>query len=202
MTELEAVNYLLDVLGSPPLGDLETLHPDADSSLKKLRDSAATLQKEGMWYNKELSVEFTPDETTKEIILPNTCLKVLGICGDFVIQRGTKLYDTINNTYQFDAAIHIDYIDNLQWDLLPYSVQEAAKFHGAMQVCSIDLEDARKYEEQRALYEVAYIQLKKDDLEIKRRNVLNTPTSRRMRAAVRPYRLYGGGSYNPYRPGG
>lgn len=202
ITKLEAVNYLLDVLGSTPVGDLETLHPDLGSALSKLQSSSGTVQKVGMWYNKEIYVELTPNEITKEIALSNDCIKVIGIYGDFVIQRGLKLYDTQKNTYQFDCPVFIDYVVDLEWDYLPQSVQDAIKFHAAMQIASIDLEDQVKYAEQRALYVDAYVQVKAEDLEIKQRNVLLTPKSIRTRGRVQPYRLRSGGGFDVTRPGG
>jgi hypothetical protein len=70
-------------------------------------------------------------------------------------------------------------------------------FHAAMQVCSIDLEDSQKATEQSRLYKQVYTQVKAEDLEVNRRNLLKTPQASRVTSRYRNSR-----SVNPYRPGG
>lgn len=200
ITELDAVNYGLSILGSSPIGNLDDRHPDADICLTRVRDAAKQVQKDGFWFNRELCWTLTPDETTNEIILPSNTLKVIGIQGDFVIQRGMKLYDTQNNTYQFTAPIVVDIIVELVWDELPFSVQDWAKHLASQKLCEIDLEDNVKAGTEEKHVMKAEVTVKKEEHEITRRNALLTPKSLITRAGVRPYNI--GSGVNPNRPGG
>ena len=200
ITQLDAVNYCLSILGSTPVGDLNDRHPDADICLQRVVDATKAVQKDGLWFNKELCWTLTPDATTKEIVLPTNTLKVLGIYGDFVIQRGTKLYDTINNTYQFEATVDVDLVVELAWDELPFSVQELAKFKAAQAVCEIDLEDHIKAAGEKDKATEAEVTIKKEDMEITRRSALYSKKAYVTRSGVRPARM--GTGINPMKPGG
>jgi hypothetical protein len=182
-SELDAVNYLLDVLGSTPVGDLETLHPDLASCQTKLKSSSRLIQGPGMWYNREIGKVLVPNETTKEIALQADYLKVnASPYNDFAIQRGLKLYDSFNHTYQFEGSVQADIIQELVWDELPPSVQDSIMYHAAMQVCNIDLEDSQKGMEQRALYTQVFTQVKAENTELQRRNILRSPQALKVRS--------------------
>jgi hypothetical protein len=162
-----------------------------------MKVSSKFVQSPGLWYNRDISIVLTPDATSKEIIVPLNTLKINAApYSDFVVQRGLKLYDSVNNTYQFGSAVTVDIIRLLEWDELPATVQDTIMYHAAMQVCSIDLEDSQKATEQNRLYKAVYAQVKAEDLELNRRNLLNTPHASRLRSRRR------GGSTNPMRPGG
>ena len=53
MEQLIAVNYLLSLIGSSPVGDLETLHPDAAIAKARLDEANKGLQEEGWWFNQD-----------------------------------------------------------------------------------------------------------------------------------------------------
>ena len=197
-TELDAVNYLLDVLGSPPVDGLETVHPDIATCLNKLKDSSTNIQSTGWWFNNEHSFTITPD-ADGHIYVPDNTLRVLAFNNPDYIQRGNRVYNTITNSYVFPLAITVDLIVQLPWNELPMQAMQAIKYHAAMQVCSIDLEDSQKAAEQGRLAATAQAQLKAEDLRLERHNILNTPATRLMRAARRPYGRRG---VHPYIPGG
>jgi hypothetical protein len=197
-SELDAVNYLLDVLGSTPVDSLDTLHPDLASCQTKLKVSSKFLQSPGLWYNQDISIVLTPDVTTKEIaIAPNTLKVNAAPYNDFVIQRGLKLYDSVNNTYQFECPVTVDIIRLLDWDELPATVQDSIMFHAAKQVCDIDLEDEAKARTQNSLFKAVFGQVRAEDVQLKRRNLLNSPQASRVTSRYRNSR-----TVNPMRPGG
>lgn len=201
MEKLDAVNYLLGLMGSTPVGDLETLHPDVVACITKLDDATKTIQSRRWWFNTDYDVELTPDETTKELLLPTDTYKMISTSRQGAVQRGTKVYDTYCNTYQFDAPIYVNLIRHLDWTLLDYAVQDAIKFLAGKQLMSDDLEDEIKADAQNELLIALMIQLKKENLMVLRRNMLLTPQILKARYRVRPYRL-GAQGRNPLFPGG
>ena len=187
INKLDAVNYCLSILGSTPIGSLEdSLHPDAAICLTRIDDALLTIQREGWWFNTEVNWELTPDDN-KDIDLPANTIKTIGTLGEFIVQRGTKLYDTLNNTYQFDAPVTANLVVELDWDLVPYTAQEAAKYLAAERLCQVDLEDHIKAAGEREWYKTAYVNLKKEDLEIEQRNALRSRKAQQTRSGVRPY---------------
>lgn len=202
MQELDAVNYLLNLMGSPPVGDIESLHPDVQSCVNHLRDADRTIQIRGWWFNRDYSVLLEPDETTKELTLPTDTLEMTATSQLGAVQRGTKVYDTCNNTYQFNNNLYVNYMRRVDWDWLDESVQDTIKFLAGKQLCSNDLEDEVKADAQSELFTAAIIQMKKTNLRVQRRNIFTTPRVLRAMHRVRPYRLQSAGGTNPTFPGG
>jgi len=201
MEKLETVNYLLSLLGSSPVGDLETLHPDAEVCINRLNEASRTIQKKGWWFNQEYSYFLEPDATTKEIALPTFCLEATVTNWGGVIKRGLKLYDTVNHTYQFTNSLYVNMIVKLDWELLDENAQDTIKFFAGMQLMGADLEDSIKEAAQAKLYTDAMTDMKKTNLRVQRRNILGSPASLKARAGVRPYGLRSG-SIDPTNPGG
>ena len=201
MQKLQAVNYLLSLLGSPPVGDLESLHPHVALAITRLDEAASTVQESGWWFNTEYKHVLVPDTTTGELELPSFVLEATVTSRLSVVKRGSKLYDTVNNTYQFLEPATVNYIVELDWDLLSETVQNTIKFFAGVQICEFDLEDALKANGQTKFYTMKLADMKKTNLRVQRRNSLNTPTSARMKAGVRPYRV-AGAAVDPTYPGG
>jgi len=201
MQYLDAVNYQLALLGSPPVATVDELHPDVQSAITALTEANKAIQNKSWWFNTDYNVKMTPDATTKEITLGSSVYEVIATSRLGVIQRGTKLYDTYNNTYQFDIPVYINTVNRLDWDLLDESVQDTIKFRAAVHVCENDLEDFTKAETQKEFFQAAIIQMKKTNLKIQRRNIFTTPRVARAMYRVRPYAL-ANGMRNPLYPGG
>lgn len=201
MEKLEAVNYLLRILGSSPVGDLESLHPQVAIAVDRLNAANATLQKEGWWFNQEYHYVIEPDATSAELELPLHTLEANVVSRANVVKRGDKLYDTINHTYQFTTNVTVNLTFLLDWDLLDDVVQEAAQYFAGMLVCQIDLEDTIKENGQAKLFNSKLSNMKKTHLRTTRRNIMNSPATLAARARVRPYSSRSG-SVNPLYPGG
>lgn len=201
MTELESVNYLLSLLGSSPVGDLATLHPDAEACKQRLDEANGTVQGEGWWFNEEYLYELTPDAVTKEIAVPVGTMEAQCTSHFNTVLRGSKLYDSANHTYQFNESRYVNLIIQLDWTLLPNVVTDAIRFHAGVLLCSIDLEDSKKASEQSEFANMAYMKMKKTDLRSRRRNIFLNQRVQRAQSGVRPYN-FGNGGIDPTRPGG
>ena len=108
-TELECVNIMLAAIGEAPINKLTGLLPvDARTAQSTLLEVNKSVQSEGWSFNMEFNVVLTKDSVTNEITIANNVLKVDTNVYDHpttdVIQRGLKLYDRKNNTFQTQSS--------------------------------------------------------------------------------------------------
>ena len=198
-TELEVVNFLLGVMGDSPVADLVTTqHPHVVVALKRLNDAMTEVQKTAWWFNQEYKFEMTPDETTKEISVPLNVMSVECISDRGIIKRGTKMYNAVTHSYQFDNSIWTNQLVKLEIELLEEIVIDAVAYFAAYLVSELDMEDSIKANTMANLYAKSLADMRKEDLKAQRRNALNSPTAARIVAGAR----YRGRTANPYIPGG
>lgn len=194
MTKLEAVNYLLGILGTAPVGSLSNTNPDVSTCETALDEALVSVCSKGFWFNTIYSVALTPDPVTSQIDLAGY-YKVISRNPQYAILVNGKLFDPINNTYEFSNTVYVDAVKTLTFVELPDSVQEAVKYFAGVQLCITDLEDDAKEMKVETLYNNAYRQVKMEDLEIKRRNLKASPRTADALHRVAPARL--GRRYGP-----
>lgn len=199
MELVEAQDYLIGLLGSAPTGDITSLNPDAQAARARLDDVSGTVQKKGWWFNTDYNVTMSPSIDDKEILLPSNVIKIIPQ-NNSIVQRGIKLYDSYNNTYQFEGDVVATRIVKLDWDLLPIDAQDLIRFTAGAELISSELEDTTKAAEVAELARTALLELKQAQMRVQRRNIFATPRVARAQAGVRPYRGMRG--KNPTRPGG
>ena len=109
-TELESVNIMLAAIGESPINTLTGLLPvDARLAQSTLAEVNKGVQSEGWSFNTEIDVTFTKDNTTKQISIATDILRIDPNIHQHpsvdAIQRGLKMYDRLNNTYEFDEDL-------------------------------------------------------------------------------------------------
>ena len=109
-TELEAVNIMMAAIGESPINTLTGLLPvDARLAQSTLAEVNKAVQSEGWSFNTEIDVTFTKDSTTKQIAIATDILRIDPNIHQHpsidAIQRGLKMYDRLNNTYEFDEDL-------------------------------------------------------------------------------------------------
>lgn len=187
MDELEALNLLLRAIGSSPVNSLETSHPDATNAISTLDRIRKQTQITGWWFNIDYQVLLTPDPITSEITISSVISKVV-FENAYVIQRGNKLYNKLDQTYVFSEAqlaTRVQYI--VPWDELPTSMQLYATYFAAAQFVRDELEDMTKVKDFKVEAANARLDVKKDDLEQGQYNIFNKRRVVRARIGVRPY---------------
>ncbi|MCP4341054.1 MAG: hypothetical protein GY799_19740 [Desulfobulbaceae bacterium] len=188
MEKLTAVNYLLGILGHAPVGALTNKNPDVSISEDALDAAILSVTSKGYWFNEVYNITLTPDPGTSEIDMAGY-YKFISRNTYAVIVNG-QLFDPKNNVYTFEQAVTGDGIKALTFEELPESVQEAVKYFAGVQLCTTDLEDTVKRNELQEFYNNAFIQMKSEELEIKRINqVTGTPRVHKALYRVRPARL-------------
>ena len=109
-TELESVNIMLAAIGESPINTLTGLLPvDARLAQSTLAEVNKGVQSEGWSFNTEIDVTFTKDNTTKQISIATDILRIDPNIHQHpsvdAIQRGLKMYDRLNNTFEFDEDL-------------------------------------------------------------------------------------------------
>jgi len=109
-TELESVNIMLAAIGETPINSLTgTLPVDARLAQSTLTEVNKEVQSEGWSFNTEIDVTLTRDSSNKHISLSTDVLRVDPNIHQHTtidaIQRGLKLYDRLNNKYEFDEDL-------------------------------------------------------------------------------------------------
>ena len=109
-TELEAINIMLAAIGEAPINSLTgTLPVDARLAQSTLTEVNKEVQSEGWSFNTEIDVTLTRDGSNNHISLSTDVLRVDPNIHQHTtidaIQRGLKLYDRLNNKYEFDEDL-------------------------------------------------------------------------------------------------
>ena len=119
-TELEAVNTMLSAVGEPPIVSLDAqTNLDAAIAQNILGEVSREVQAAGWHFNTQTMVKLTPHSTTKEINLSDSVVRVdidhwasstkMSSSGTVdkrdIAQRGSRLFDRTNNTYEFESQV-------------------------------------------------------------------------------------------------
>lgn len=137
MTELEAVNTLLAVIGEAPVTSLATttVNEITDSALaqRTLKEVSRDVQSEGWSWNTDVGVSLTVN-ASKEYNLPPNTLQASFSPNSYplnqYIVRGLKVYDRQKQTYSIgddlasEPLIVDQVITNLSWDQIPHAGQQ------------------------------------------------------------------------------
>ena len=123
-TKLESINIMMAAIGESPINTLQgTLPVDARIAQSTLTEVNKSVQSEGWSFNTEIDVTFTRDATTKLISLPTNILRIDPNIHQHpsidAIQRGLKLYDRLNNKYEFDEDLICTVVYFRDFDEIP-----------------------------------------------------------------------------------
>ena len=201
-TELEALNFLLSHVGAAPVSSTNNPLPDLASAQLRLHESMVWTQKRGWFFNRLYYQTQEPDESTGEIELPTNILKIISPYPEFVIARDDKAFSPIRNSFEFTEALTMDLVMLMDWEEIPGSAQDCVLYRAAQQMILHELEDTNKAALLQNDFELAYIELQKEDLQIHQRNMATVPSVQRFLHRVHPYKRYRSGGRNPVYPGG
>lgn len=136
MTELEAVNTLLSVIGEAPVDKLSdiTINEITDSALarKTLNEVARDVQAEGWSWNTDWNVELSKNNSN-EFVLPSNALTCLFSPNRYpdkqYVVRGLKVYNRAKRSFAFGAdmsgpLIVDQVVSQLDWDEVPHTAQQ------------------------------------------------------------------------------
>jgi len=125
ISKLEAVNIILAAIGEDPVSSLSSGLGDAEIAESKLDAVKTDVLAKGWHCNTEDEVYLTPDSDSY-IQLPSNTLRVDSSYTSAhidVVQRGTRLYNLADRTYEFDDGIYCKIVYDLDWDELTHEMQ-------------------------------------------------------------------------------
>jgi len=122
-SKLEAVNKALQMMGEAPVNSLQGLLGLGNLAETTIDSVSRKLQTEGWSFNTDYQVSLVRDSTTNHISVGANVSRIYVDPYDYpdidVVQRGSKLYDRKNNTYEFEKNLKVDMTILLDWDDLP-----------------------------------------------------------------------------------
>jgi hypothetical protein len=136
LTKLQAVNRILRGASEAPVSSLEDSPLNENlMALQILEEYIISEQMHGIAWN-QTSRRYTPNETTKRILLPKSTLFIEAWANSDhndadrnVIEKLDKsdgqryAFDVDNDTYEFEESIVLRVVDAKDWDELPVTVQ-------------------------------------------------------------------------------
>lgn len=132
MTKLEAVNVCLSSMGEPVINSLDNASVDAQMASDLVDEMSRTIQSRGWYWNRERHT-ITPN-LAGEIVLPANIIRIDTIEYDRsteVIQRGLKLFNKEDNSYQFTLPLTVELYVILSFEELPLAARLLVTYRAA-----------------------------------------------------------------------
>jgi len=123
-TELESINIMLAAIGEAPVNSLAgTVPVDVRLAQSTLAEVNKEVQSEGWSFNTEIDVTLPRNNASKQIALSTDVLRIDPNIHQHptidAIQRGLKLYDRLNNRFEFDEDLICTVVYFRTFDELP-----------------------------------------------------------------------------------
>jgi len=169
-TKLDAVNTMLSAIGEAPVSSLSSGLIEAEIAETILNTVDREVQSMGWHFNRELNKSFAQD-TNGQIILPADILQAdatLVANGPNLVQRGLKMYDRKNHTFNIGVNVALDVVVQLEFTDVPevakrYMVLRATRIFQDRVVGSATLHGFHERDENRALMELREFDKSADD---------------------------------------
>ena len=121
-SQLEAVNRVLQMMGEAPVNSLSGQFGLAKQADDTLKDVSRRVQAEGWSFNTDYQVTLKPDSNKNLVVGTNVSRVVVDILAypDYdIIERQGKLYDRLNQTFEFSDDVKADLTYFYDWEELP-----------------------------------------------------------------------------------
>lgn len=187
MTRLEALNTVLDAIGTYPVTSYESSHPDAVRAKQHLSRFNTEIQSRGWWFNQEVDLLLSVVDISNKILLPSNTLTVNPVDQrQAYVRRGNYLYDTVNHTFEFGGPVAVNLVSELEFVDLPISVQNYVARSAALEFAIVREGDQQKISKLETAMYTARSQAFSDELKNGNYNVFNSGAPARVIAGFRP----------------
>lgn len=192
VNKLDAVNLLIEAAGGDTVSLLTTPLPDVASAIRHLNLKSRSEQAKGWWFNTDWNVTYQPQDNG-EILVPSEISRLV-MDDTTLIARNKKLYDTINQTYQFtENKVCYQQIRILEWDEMDELMQTYCLYKAAVEFTRIAIGNPALEQSFGRDAGLALIDLKSQQMLMSRHNMYNTSKVRAGRMGVSPYGNKSGG---------
>lgn len=161
MTELEAVNLMLELIAEPPVNSLEGSVPiEVSIAQSTLRNVSREVQTQGWSFNTETNFPLAPD-INGYIIPPVNTISIDASDSTDIVIRGGKLYDKGTHSNIFTEPLNVDITWFLDFTDLPqfarsYITIRAARIFQKSQLGSDTIDRLTIEDERKALLLIQY----------------------------------------------
>jgi hypothetical protein len=161
-TTLGAVNSMLSTIGEAPVNNLNSGLTDAETAETILNEVSRSVQAQGWNFNSEPNLTVAAD-TDGNVVLPQEVIradlsnnKYRSTTNEY-IQRGNKIYDKRQHTFNIGKALTLDVVVLLEYEQMPevarrYVSVQAARVFQERVVGSDRLSSYTRADEQAALF--------------------------------------------------
>lgn len=195
-TELEATNRVLQMMGEAPINSLTNTLGLAKQAHDMLKAVSRTVQSEGWSFNTDFEATLARNSNNEILINPSVSRVVVDqqLYPDYdITQRGNKLYDRKNQTFEFTQDLKGDITYMFDWDDLPEHAHQYIMIRAGRQLQDVilgsaDLTKINITAEQEARAQFLEEETTKSEHNMLRGNPNHTgvfPTYRPSRAVVR-----------------
>lgn len=200
-TRLDVVNDCLATLGEAPLNTLAEPHEYKASATRLLDRVNQEIQATGWWCNTE-AITLRPATSTGYVQLPGDCIKwesgvrssdalIRSQAKPWLVQRGTRLYDTRNRTYAVNEEVTGELVRLLPFEDLPTILNEYVAAATVLRFQSdIDADNSRRQELSQR-FTLARIEARSENIRQLKVNFLNNnPRLGHIKSVTRAARRY------------
>lgn len=209
MTELEAVNLMLNAIGESPVDSLTNLHPDVVSSRLLLKQARLEVSAPGRWFNTRVYKALynrTPalELSLGEVSLPSNAISIdctdtndnyilrsyarqKVVFPDFVDVTMNLLYDINADTTIITKDIELSVVYDLSFDNMPFPAQNLATYNAAHALQSNFVGDERKLLNLTSRWKEARLAFNAAELKAGDYNARNSSAARKLLSGVRRY---------------
>lgn len=184
VTELSVVNACLATLGEAPLGSLLEYHPLMSAAQQYLADALVHEQAKKYWFGYERAV-LTFNPSSGEVILPANIIDVLPIDEPNLVQRGSRLYDVFNGTYDIRREVTVTLIRTLPLEELPVLAQYSVRAKAVLEFQSDYDADPQKTMGLARAYSLAKSELNTEHIRQCKANMLTRPSTQYVQSRIR-----------------
>jgi len=122
-TQLSAVNSILSTIGEAPVNSLSSGLADAETAETVLNEVSRDVQSLGWNFNSEPNYTVAAD-TDGNVVLPTEIVRAdseskYRSSKNEYVQRGNKMYDKVNHTFNIGKALKLNVVVLLAFDQLP-----------------------------------------------------------------------------------
>ena len=167
MDKLDAVNLILDELGTHQVASIDSAHPDAKTAVLHIDRELATLLTRGYWFNTHREVVVAAQSNGSVVLSTNV---LLAMPSDIYqqaqyVQQGQYMYDIVNRTRTIVDGLTLTLHVKLAFDDLPINAKNTITYAAASRVVNSKLSDTVKANE--LAYTAAYHAAELDTDEIR-----------------------------------